>query len=76
MVGGQDTGDTEGTQDADESATAHEDSREIAEVHLEACVAFVGEGGASDGVCLVCGYLGDEHDDLFEFLGRGEVVAA
>lgn len=68
-MGGQDTANTAG-------ATPREMSLEVAEVHLEACVAFVGESGASDGVCLVCGYLGDDHADLFEFLEGGEVFAA
>lgn len=67
-----------GSQDAANTADAarRETSPEVAEVHLEACVAFVGESGASDGVCLVCGYLGDDHADLFEFLEVGEVFAA
>lgn len=49
---------------------------ELVEVHLEACVAFVSEPGAADGVCVVCGYLAGEHQDLFEFLTTGAVVAA
>jgi hypothetical protein len=40
----------------------------IAEVQLEACVAFVGDSEEPDGVCLACGYLAEEHADLFEFL--------
>ncbi len=58
------------------NAAPHEPGAEVAEVHLEACLAFVGEGGTADGVCLVCGYLGDEHEDLFEFLVVGGAAAA
>ncbi|HZJ28204.1 MAG TPA: hypothetical protein VFF40_14525 [Acidimicrobiia bacterium] len=53
---------------ASETAEVH-----VAEVHLEACVAFVGDGDTADGVCLVCGHSADQHDDLFEFLRAGEI---
>lgn len=33
----------------------------IATVHVEACVAFVADPEAPDGICGACGWLLDDH---------------
>jgi hypothetical protein len=34
---------------------------ELAVVHAEPCLAFVGDNDAPDDVCHACGWLVDEH---------------
>jgi hypothetical protein len=48
----------------------------IAIVHMEPCLAFVGDNETPDEVCDACGWLVDEHGDLVAFSARLTPAAA
>ena len=49
---------------------------QVAVVHVEPCLAFVGDTETPDEVCAACGWLLDEHGDRSAFAARLTPTAA
>ncbi len=63
-------------EETDRTTGAATEDAPVAVGHVEPCVAFVGDDEQPGGVCLACGWLVEEHEDLFAFLAPSASAAA